>query len=608
MIRPVLVFTFLSIAALSVPRFSVAADPDQRYLDAYFLIESGDDASAGGEWPRAQSKYTAALKILDEIKADNDDWRPSLLGFRIRYCRDHLAAVKSMIAAGPAAPAAPPATAPGAVEVPAPSGETEQIRQLQTALQKSRDEVRKLEEIRDRLTSRLEEKLKEPAPSDRSTAQQTLEQLRGLQAVNEAVTAKLETAKEKAARADQLEAELQQSQEKIRNLETERTGLNTKLQDALGKLSAAQTSPQVEDLMKKNADLTAQLASAQAEITKMRDELTATGKTVPAVDSSELVKLRADNSRLEQAQEELMARLNENERQLRAAKTSTEKDNEIIQQLRNENALLREIAGKKNAVTTAKPRRGFLWFKPRETRPAVAGEPAIPPASAISQSEVGKLTAAVKAPTPPETTREPSPPPPTSPESPLIRGLLDEARAAVAQRDLATAASKFQAVLDQEPNNMTALSNLGVVYYKLNRLDEAEEVLRKSVAATPNDSQARSVLGVVCYRKGKTDDAYSELTRAVALNPRNAEAHNYLGIVMSEKGWSSAAEQEVRRAIELNEQYADAHFNLAVIYSRQKTPRLELSRHHYQRARDLGADRDPQLEAVLGSDADTAKP
>ncbi len=608
MIRPVLLLTLLSSAALSVPRFSVAADPDQRYLEAYFLIESGDDAETAGEWPRAQAKYTAALKILDEIKADNADWRPSLLEFRIRYCRTHLAAAKSMIAAAPAAPVTPPAPAPVAVVAPTPSGEAEQIRQLQTALQKSREEVRKLEEIRDHLTSRLEEKLKEPAPSDRATAQQTLEQLRGLQAVHEAVTAKLETAKEKAARADQLEAELQQSQEKIRDLETERTGLNTKLQDALGKLSAAQTSPQVEDLMKKNADLTAQLASAQAEITKMHDELTATGKTVPAADSAELVKLRADNSRLEQAQEELMARLNESERQLRAAKVSTEKDNEIIQQLRNENALLREIASKKNAETTAKPKRGFLWFKPRETRPAATAGPAVPPASAVSQSETGKLTAAVKAPTPPETTREPAPSSAPSAESPLIRGLLDEARAAVDQHDLATAASKFQAVLDQEPNNMTALSNLGVIYYKLNRLDEAEEILRKSVSATPNDSQARSVLGVVCFRKGKTDDAYNELTRAVALNPRNAEAHNYLGIVMSEKGWPSAAEQEVRRAIELNEQYADAHFNLAVIYSRLKTPRLELARHHYQRARDLGADRDPQLEAVLGNDASPAKP
>jgi Flp pilus assembly protein TadD len=134
----------------------------------------------------------------------------------------------------------------------------------------------------------------------------------------------------------------------------------------------------------------------------------------------------------------------------------------------------------------------------------------------------------------------------------------------------------------------------------LNRLDEAEETLRKATAVAPNDSQTRAVLGVVYYRKGKVEDAYGELTRAVALNPRNAEAHNYLGIVMSEKGWATAAEQEVRRAIELNPQYADAHFNLAVIYSREKTPRLELARYHYQKARDLGADRDPKLEATLG--------
>ena len=107
------------------------------------------------------------------------------------------------------------------------------------------------------------------------------------------------------------------------------------------------------------------------------------------------------------------------------------------------------------------------------------------------------------------------------------------------------------------------------------------------------------MLGVIYLRKGRVEDAYNELTRAVAIDPRNAEAHNYLGIVMSTKGWATAGEQEIRRAIELNPDYADAQFNLAVIYAREKTPRLELARYHYQKAIDLGSARDPQLESSL---------
>ena len=166
-----------------------------------------------------------------------------------------------------------------------------------------------------------------------------------------------------------------------------------------------------------------------------------------------------------------------------------------------------------------------------------------------------------------------------------------------------------QQTISQGLRDMVALSNLGVIYYQQSRLDEAEDLLRKAVAASPGDSQAHAVLGVIYFRKAHTEDAYSELTRAVALNPRNAEAHNYLGIVMSEKGWATAAEQEVRRASELKPEYADAHFNLAVIYSREKTPRLELARYHYQKARDLGAERDSSLETALAAaPASPAKP
>jgi len=95
------------------------------------------------------------------------------------------------------------------------------------------------------------------------------------------------------------------------------------------------------------------------------------------------------------------------------------------------------------------------------------------------------------------------------------------------------------------------------------------------------------------------EESFNELTRAVALDPRNAEAHNYLGIVLSEKGWGAAGEQEIRRAIELDPQYADAHFNLAVIYAKERTPKVELARYHYRKALDMGAQPDPELEALL---------
>jgi len=200
--------------------------------------------------------------------------------------------------------------------------------------------------------------------------------------------------------------------------------------------------------------------------------------------------------------------------------------------------------------------------------------------------------------TPPKSTEKPkaTPAPPSAPDE---RQLLNEARAALALKDLETAGTKYTAVLAMEPTNLVALSSLGSIRYQQGRVDDAEQYLRKAVGTAPNDATTRSLLGAVFLRKGLTEDAFNELTRAVALDPHNAEAHNYLGIVLSQKGWAAAGEQQVRTALEINPQYADAHFNLAVIYAKQRTPNLELARYHYKKALDLGAPPDAELEALL---------
>lgn len=180
-----------------------------------------------------------------------------------------------------------------------------------------------------------------------------------------------------------------------------------------------------------------------------------------------------------------------------------------------------------------------------------------------------------------------------------VRGLLRDARQSLATNDYAGATAKYNAVLAQDPQNLLALSNLGVIHYQQGRLDAAEAVLRQAIAIAPDDSGARSLLGAIQLRQGKLDDALAELTRAVALDTGNAEAHNFLGIVLSEKGKPAEAEHEVRRALELKPEYADAHINLAVLYLHEQPPRLALARHHYRKAIALGAPADPALEAQL---------
>ena len=634
--KHVLLCVLCALCSLGSSRVWAVTDPGERFLEAYFLILDGDAAERQADWAKANAKYNGALEILREIKSQTPDWNPHVIDFRLKYCNDHLQALQPKLEA--AAPAAPPEPAPVEAEtMVAP----DRVQQLTRELQQAQDRIRLLQQERDALKTRLDTELAKPAPADREEAQKTLQQLRALQAANVAMEAKLKDAEVKAVQLESLTSQLQESRDKIRRLEAESAELNTKLQAALTATGTGETTPQIEELLRKNVDLTAQLAAARDEIARLR-EGTDAGQLQSELDRAKQERdaARSETEKLRHSQDEVLAQLDTMERQLRAAKASSEKDNEIIAELRKENALLREIVNRKGPGVrkpeetggpTIPELKGWRPHRrqrppPRTTPEPVEKESAVP--TAMEESGPEKLVATIKSPGPTEASKPPAPPappapvasvsapppsaPPPSPPpparkptpevesaSPEVRTLLNDAGAAASQKDFDVAAAKYDQVLAQDPKNVTALSNLAIVRYQQGQLDEAQSLLQQAVSAAPNDSPSRSLLGVVYFRKGQFEEAFSELTRAVALDPRNAEAHNYLGITLSEKGWPAAAEQEVRKAIELNPQYADAHFNLAALYARQRTPRLELARYHYEKAIDLGAAPDPQLEALL---------
>jgi Flp pilus assembly protein TadD len=168
-----------------------------------------------------------------------------------------------------------------------------------------------------------------------------------------------------------------------------------------------------------------------------------------------------------------------------------------------------------------------------------------------------------------------------------------------ARGDLPAAETAFHKFLDLAPDNPTGLVNLGVVEYRLKRLDEAEKLLKRAVRVKPEAAAAWLALGVIYYEEDKLDAALAELSQAVLLEPKNAQAHNYLGVTVGRKGWNSGAEQELETAIGIDPDYAEAHFNLALFSLQRSPPAVELARRHYQKALDLGAARDPMIEKEL---------
>lgn len=622
-----------------------AAEPADRFLDAYFLIQEADSAERNADWAKARAKFAAALDILHDIQTASPSWNPHIVEFRVNYCNGRLKELESKLALAPS-PAAPPVAA----------ADTERVRQLTAELQQAQENIHHLEAARDELTAKLAAApVESAAPESAAELQRAQAQIRQLQNARDGLQTKLDDATKQAAKTEALVTELQQSRDQIREMEATRADLNAKLQAALSKIAPTETSPQVEELLRQNMELAAQLAAAQSQLGKLSE--TTPASTTSAGEPTEVIRLRAEladaraeiqrtKDELAQTREQLIAahkevetakaettqvrrnyddlvaQLTEANRKLGAAHASAEKGDQIIAELRKENALLHLIADRKTLSTRQPEQTGGHtipelkgWFPNRRQPPKPQPKPEqLTEAPAITTEKSGrsKLVATLKAPpakpktdkpAPSETKSSAKPAAPATEESPAVspevRAWLSEARDAFSARDFDTAADRYDMVLAHDPKNLTALSNLGIVRYQQGRLDEAEESLRKAAALAPNDSGSRALLGVIYFRKGRLDEAFSELTRAVALDPRNAEAHNYLGITLSEKGWAAAAEQEILRAIELNPQYGDAHFNMAVLYAKQRNPRMELARYHYQKARDLGAAPDPSLEALL---------
>ena len=163
----------------------------------------------------------------------------------------------------------------------------------------------------------------------------------------------------------------------------------------------------------------------------------------------------------------------------------------------------------------------------------------------------------------------------------------------------AAARARLEKMVAAEPENATALVELGSLECQARHFADAQKLFKRATRANPELAAAWLGLGVAACESGKPDAALAALSQAVLLEPRNAKAHSYLGVTVGRKGWLDGAEAELLRALELDETLSEAHFNLAVVYLQQNPPMVELARRHYHRARDLGAAPDSLVENQL---------
>jgi predicted O-linked N-acetylglucosamine transferase (SPINDLY family) len=105
---------------------------------------------------------------------------------------------------------------------------------------------------------------------------------------------------------------------------------------------------------------------------------------------------------------------------------------------------------------------------------------------------------------------------------------------------------------------------IAVAHHQAGRLDLAEEIYRRVLAAEPNQADAWHLLGVIAHQTGNQERASECLLRAIDLDGGQAIYHNNLGNVLTKLGAWDEAVACYRRALELQPDYAQAHCNLGL--------------------------------------------
>lgn len=95
--------------------------------------------------------------------------------------------------------------------------------------------------------------------------------------------------------------------------------------------------------------------------------------------------------------------------------------------------------------------------------------------------------------------------------------------------------------------------------------EEILDAYQRALALDPASAGAAVNLGTIYYRLRRWDDAERAYMRALEIDSSYALAHFDLGNLFDERGDSERAASHYQSALKLNPNYADAHYNLALL-------------------------------------------
>ena len=137
----------------------------------------------------------------------------------------------------------------------------------------------------------------------------------------------------------------------------------------------------------------------------------------------------------------------------------------------------------------------------------------------------------------------------------------------------ATAAKRFEQIVEGDDTFMKAFDNLGLCYEALNQPERAIAAYHKAVAlnrASKSPSYWPPMnLGALLRNRGELVEAEALLREAVKYDASAAKAHYQLGVLLEQHEHLNEAIAALKHAATSDPAYAEPHYALARIYRRQ---------------------------------------
>jgi len=125
---------------------------------------------------------------------------------------------------------------------------------------------------------------------------------------------------------------------------------------------------------------------------------------------------------------------------------------------------------------------------------------------------------------------------------------------------------KLKENIEKDYRNIKSFNDLGVIYLKLGKYDQAIKQFKKALEVDPHYTVGPFLFGDIYTDAKNYQEKINDFKDVIKTNREYARAYNYLGLAYLKKKNYSAAKNSLLESIRVNPKYAKANNNLGVLY------------------------------------------